>query len=183
MHRIMRVPTGPEYVQLEVRVRYSGNVRCRVTGELTLNTPAPAFVSLPAILTLCGLDVDAMLLLVYRERKEVRVSVLHPVGNPKYVWPSASTMQPCASSESGCRSLLSSCTIVQSISKSACLCSALVDVAFDSQIGDPQQSVLRHVEQLETFLVTVLRKIVTSTVQACRCRGLNALHQERMDGC
>jgi hypothetical protein len=92
MHRIMRVPTGPEYVQLEVRVRYSGNVRCRVTGELSLNTPAPAFVSLPAILTLCGLDVDAMLLLVYRERKEVRVSVLHPVANPKYVWPSADTM-------------------------------------------------------------------------------------------
>jgi hypothetical protein len=95
-------------------------------------------------------------------------------------------MQPCASSESGRRSLLSSCTIVQLIiSKPACLCSALVDVAFDSQIGDPQQSVLRHVEQLETFLVTVLRKIVTSTVQACRCRGLYIISGADgwMDGC
>ncbi|KNC87265.1 hypothetical protein, variant [Sphaeroforma arctica JP610] len=118
--RLTTVASGPDCVQVRVRVAYQGSAVLRVSADVQVNTPSPAFVSLPFELTTRALHIDAEIIAYVRENKDIRISLLHSIKHS----------------------------------------SPLVDVSFDANLGDENQSVLRNVEKIQNFIVVATRTLM-----------------------
>ncbi|EGF79219.1 hypothetical protein BATDEDRAFT_85738 [Batrachochytrium dendrobatidis JAM81] len=63
--RYVQLPPQDTDAQLELNVRYHGNMRLSISTELIVNQPTPAFMVLPLALTLTGFSFDGTAVIAY----------------------------------------------------------------------------------------------------------------------
>ncbi|CCG84191.1 protein of unknown function [Taphrina deformans PYCC 5710] len=77
----INTPGDPSDVQLEVQLRYTGDIVVKLKVDLALNYPSPFFVTLPVEMTISDLLVDTTAVAAYIDDK-VHVSLLEGIQNP-----------------------------------------------------------------------------------------------------
>ena len=58
-------PRDANHVQIEVSVKYKGNLRMSIITALIINQPTPAFMTLPVSLTVSGCSFEATAVIAY----------------------------------------------------------------------------------------------------------------------
>ncbi|KAI9014150.1 hypothetical protein DFJ74DRAFT_709709 [Hyaloraphidium curvatum] len=75
---------GETDVQLEVAVRYKGNMSLKIATELIINQPTEAFLTLPMTLTLTSLTFSAVAVMAYL-RDRIVFCLKHPAPSSQFL--------------------------------------------------------------------------------------------------
>eukprot|EP01134_Creolimax_fragrantissima_P007140 CFRG7140T1 len=77
--RIAQVESTADCVQIRTRIAYRGNALLKVSADVQVNVPSPAFIALPVELSVRNLHIDVEVIAYVRENKDVRISLLHSI--------------------------------------------------------------------------------------------------------
>lgn len=144
-------------VQMQMRLRYHGPCEIIIHTELSLNYPAPSFLTLPIKLRVHAMDIDATAVIAYLSSKVCVCVCQHGEDGqmPVFALPLKSPMSAMVTSPMSMVPLLMSPTT--SIAQQHY--PFQLDLRIESDIGDQaSEQVLKNVGKIEKFLVEHLRR-------------------------